>query len=40
MGPLLLDKSIGVNNPIHGAVAHGVGSDRDSILVERRTISR
>src|SRR5277367_4058376 len=34
VGLLLLDKSIGVNNPIYSAVAHGVGSDRDAILVE------
>jgi hypothetical protein len=31
---LLLDQGVGVDDPVHGAVADGMGADRDAGLVE------
>ncbi|MGA8620212.1 MAG: hypothetical protein WB660_17035 [Candidatus Sulfotelmatobacter sp.] len=33
-GLLLLDKGVGIDDPVHGAVPDGVGTNWDAVLME------
>jgi hypothetical protein len=34
LGALLLDEGVGINDPVHGTIADGMGANWDAVLVE------